>query len=74
MRVLRRAGALLRGFGMFWWDFVVGDDVTIAAGVVVGLAAVSVLHASKVAAWWALPVLWVVALATSLARAVRKAA
>ena len=74
MRALRRAGTLLRGFGTFWWDFIVGDDVTIAAGVVVGLAAVSLLHAAKVTAWWALPALWVVALGTSLARAVRKAA
>ena len=26
----------LRSFGAFWWDFIVGDDWRIAAGVVVG--------------------------------------
>ena len=35
---------LVAGFGRFWWDFVVGDDWRIAAGVVVvlGLGAVLV--------------------------------
>jgi hypothetical protein len=28
-----------KGFGRFWWDFIVGDDWRIAAGVVVVLAA-----------------------------------
>jgi hypothetical protein len=34
-----------RGFARFWWDFVVGDDWRIAAGVVVVLAAGAVLVA-----------------------------
>jgi hypothetical protein len=29
----------MRGFARFWWDFIVGDDWRIAAGVVVVLAA-----------------------------------
>ena len=29
----------VRGFGRFWWDFIVGDDWRIAAGVVVVLTA-----------------------------------
>jgi hypothetical protein len=28
----------VRGFGRFWWDFVVGDDWRIAAGVLTVLA------------------------------------
>jgi hypothetical protein len=28
-----------KGFGRFWWDFIVGDDWRIAAGVVVVLTA-----------------------------------
>ena len=39
---------LARGFGRFWWDFVVGDDWRIAAGVVLVLAAGAVLAASGV--------------------------
>jgi hypothetical protein len=36
---------LARGFARFWWDFVVGDDWRIAAGVVVVLAGGAVLVA-----------------------------
>ncbi len=38
----------VRGFGRFWWDFIVGDEWRIAAGVV----AVLVLGAIAVAAEW----------------------
>jgi hypothetical protein len=37
---------LLRGFGRFWYDFVVGDDWRIALGVVLVLAAGAVLVAT----------------------------
>ncbi len=37
---------LLAGFGRFWWDFVVGDDWRIAAGVLVALAAGGILTAT----------------------------
>jgi hypothetical protein len=36
----------VRGFGRFWYDFVVGDDWRIAAGVVLVLAAGAVLVAT----------------------------
>jgi hypothetical protein len=35
----------LRTFARFWWDFIVGDDWRIAAGVVVVLAAGALLVA-----------------------------
>ena len=73
MKASQRLGALVRGFGKFWWDFIVGEDLTIALGVCIGLAGVYALHIEKVSSWWILPVLWITALATSLARAVRKA-
>ena len=63
-----RAG--LVSFGLFWWDFVVGDDWSIAAAVLVGLGAVAGLADAGTAAWWALPVLWALALTGSLVRAV----
>ena len=34
---------LLRSFGRFWWEFVIGDDWRIAAGVATVLAAAAVL-------------------------------
>jgi uncharacterized membrane protein len=41
----------LRGFGLFWYDFVIGDDWQIAAGVALGLALVFVLSTVSTAAW-----------------------
>ncbi len=60
----------LRAFGAFWYDFVIGDDWVVAAGVVVGLLGTWGLHSAGVTAWWVLPVLLVVLLPVSLARAV----
>ena len=36
---------LVKGFGRFWWDFIVGDDWRIAAGVLVVLTAGALLVA-----------------------------
>jgi hypothetical protein len=59
----------LRAFGRFWWDFVVGDDWRVAAGVLVALVATKLLTSSGVNAWWLLPVAIVLLLAASLRRA-----
>ncbi|MCU1676686.1 MAG: hypothetical protein JWM93_1444 [Frankiales bacterium] len=61
----------LRSFGEFWWDFIVGDDWAIAAGVVVALVATALLARTSVPAWWLLPGATVVLLATSLHRFTR---
>ena len=45
----------LVAFGRFWWDFVVGDDWTVAAGVAAALGAVGILTHEGVDAWWLLP-------------------
>jgi hypothetical protein len=61
----------LRGFGAFWWDFVVGDDWRIATGVVLTLAATAALSVTPIPAWWLLPV-WVLGvLGLSLWHAIR---
>jgi hypothetical protein len=62
---------VLRPFLKFWYDFIVGDDWTVAAGVVLALAATALLAHSQVPAWWLLPVATVVVLAVSLARSAR---
>jgi hypothetical protein len=62
----------LRGFGAFWYDFVVGDDWRIALGVVLALGATAGLVAAGVDAWWLPPAAVVVLLALSLHRAVRR--
>ncbi|HZO34049.1 MAG TPA: hypothetical protein VFB17_03125 [Gaiellaceae bacterium] len=48
---------LVRGFGRFWWDFVVGDDWKIAAGVVIALAiGAGVAAGAATGARWIAPV------------------
>lgn len=61
----------LRAFGAFWWDFVVGDDWRLAAGVVVSLAGTGALASAGVAAWWLLPAAVAGLLVLSLRRATR---
>jgi hypothetical protein len=66
-------GKRLRAFGDFAYDFVVGDDWVVAAGVVVALAVTyGLAHAAGVAAWWLVPAVVVVLLPVSLWRAVRR--
>jgi hypothetical protein len=65
--VIRR----LRQFGAFWYDFVIGDDWHVAAGVVVALAATYALHRADVPAWWVVPVAVLLLLPYSLWRAAK---
>ncbi len=53
----------LRGFGRFWWDFVVGDDWKIAVGVLLTLLVGGALAASAATgADWLAPVIGGIAL------------
>ena len=63
----------LRGFGRFWWDFIIGDDWLVAVLVVVAIGATAALAAASVAAWWLLPVFVFAVLWLSLRRAIRSA-
>lgn len=63
--------ARLRAFGAFWYDFVVGDDWRVAAGVVVMLAVTFAVSQTSVPSWWLLPVAVGVVLPISLWRATR---
>jgi hypothetical protein len=55
----------------FLWDFVVGDDWRIAAGVVVALGVTALVADTSVSAWWILPVGVAVLLAGSVWHAAR---
>ena len=61
----------LRAFGLFWYDFVVGDDWRVAAWMLLALGASAGLVAGGVNAWWLLPAAAAGALADSLRRAVK---
>jgi hypothetical protein len=62
----------LRAFWAFWYDFVIGDDWVIAAGIVVALAGTYLLSKAGVTAWWLLPLAVAVLLPASLWRATRR--
>ncbi len=64
---MRRLEALAR----FAWDFVVGDDWRIAAGVVIAIAVTALVASAGGAAWWVLPPAVVSLLAWSVWRAAR---
>lgn len=63
--------AVLKRFVLFWYDFIVGDDWVIAAGVVGALILTAGLARRAIAAWWLMPVAVVILLAVSLWRAAR---
>jgi hypothetical protein len=55
----------------FLWEFVIGDDWRIAAGVVVALGVTALVAETTVAAWWILPVAVALLLVGSVWRAAR---
>jgi hypothetical protein len=63
--------SFLVNFARFWYDFIVGDDWTIAVAVVVALVLTSLLVRTGIAAWWLLPVIVLVFLGASVWRASR---
>jgi hypothetical protein len=58
----------LKGFGRFWYGFIIGDDWTVAATVAVALVVTWLLHGAAVAAWWLPPLAAVVVVGLSLRR------
>jgi hypothetical protein len=62
----------LRAFGRFWWDFVVGDDWRVAAGVAVALVLTEALARRSDDVWWLLPLAVAIVLAASVRRATRR--
>jgi hypothetical protein len=58
-------------FGRFWYDFIVGDDWRVAAGIGVALAVTALLAGGEISAWWVMPVAVVLVTWLSLRRAIR---
>ena len=58
------------GFLFFWYDFIIGDDWRVAAGVVMGFF---VTHASGISAWWIMPLVVGAMLSFTLHEATRPA-
>jgi hypothetical protein len=62
----------LKQFALFWYDFIVGDDWTVAVGVAVGLGLTALLAHNHVTSWWLMPVAVAALLAASLWRVARR--
>jgi hypothetical protein len=60
-------------FLRFWWDFVVGDDWRVAAGLAVAFGLTWLLEDQGVSAWWLLPLAVALLLADSVRREARTA-
>lgn len=60
----------LISFGRFWYDFIVGDEWRIAAGVVAILGLTALIEAAGITAWWFL----VLAVSALLFYAVKRSA
>ena len=63
----------IRAFADFWIDFVIGDDWTVAATVLVALLATWGLVLAGIPAWWLIPVAAVGSTAVSLHQAATRA-
>lgn len=66
---MNRLWGWLEGFGKFWYDFFIGDDWTIAAGVCLALGGTYGLLRADVAAWWLTPVAAVFVIVFAVRRA-----
>jgi hypothetical protein len=60
-------------FARFWYEFIVGDDWLIAAGVAVAIGATALLADRGVAAWWVMPLAVIALLLGSVRRGLRAA-
>jgi hypothetical protein len=59
------------GFFQFWYDFIVGDDWTVAAVVVLALGLTALLAHNDIVAWWLMPIAVALVLSASLWRVAR---
>jgi hypothetical protein len=59
----------LKTFGAFWYDFIVGDDWSIAVGVVAAVGATALVHHTGLVAWPIVPVVVAAMLTSSIWRA-----
>jgi hypothetical protein len=59
----------MKRFGLFWWDFIVGDDWRVAVGIVLAFGLTAILATTSAPAWAVLPLAVAAVLWLSLRRA-----
>jgi hypothetical protein len=52
----------------FLYNFIVGDDWTVAVAAVAGLVVTAILNANHIVAWWLMPIVAIVATVFSIQR------
>lgn len=57
-----------KSFGMFWYNFIVGDDWTLALAVAIGIAGDIILYLFSIPAWYVMPIVLSIAVAFSAMR------
>jgi hypothetical protein len=62
----------IQAFAAFWYDFLIGDDWLVAAGVAVSLGLTYWVSQTAVPAWWLMPVFLLLILPVSLWRGTRR--
>jgi hypothetical protein len=60
------------GFLRFWYDFVFGDDWTVAVSIAAALLVTALLNRNGVVSWWVMPLTVVVVTWNSLRRWAKK--
>lgn len=63
----------IAAFFAFWYDFIIGDDWTVAAGVVIALVVTGLLVLGGFTVWWPMPLVVLLLLAASVQRVMREA-
>jgi len=58
----------VKRFGLFWWDFIVGDDWRVAVGIAIALGVTALLATTWTGAWIVLPLAVAAVLGLSLRR------
>ena len=61
----------IAAFFAFWYDFIIGDDWTVAAGVVIALIITGLLVLAGFTVWWLMPLVVLVLLGASVQRVAR---
>jgi uncharacterized membrane protein len=62
----------VKSFGAFWYDFIIGDDWRIAAGIVISFVLTHAISSSLAFGWYIIPFATVSLISYSLARVVRE--